>query len=79
MNFRLPWKAVISCSIVIPGVLVIASLFDIVVAALNPRFYSNAAFIVIFGVAGIFAGVISYMQDIEKANPKNETARWTGP
>ncbi|MDZ4793839.1 MAG: hypothetical protein SGI83_06130 [Bacteroidota bacterium] len=77
MNFRIPWKGVIACSIVVLGVLIVASLFDIVIAVLNPRFYSTAAFIVIFGVAGIFAGVIGYMQGIEKANPKNETARWT--
>jgi Na+-transporting NADH:ubiquinone oxidoreductase subunit NqrB len=57
--------------------LFIVSILDIIIAVLNARFYSNAAFITIFGVGGVFATVFAYMMGIEKANPKNETARWT--
>ncbi|MBK7434593.1 MAG: hypothetical protein IPI66_12325 [Chitinophagaceae bacterium] len=56
---------------------VIASLFDIVIAVMNPRFYSTAAFITVFGVAGIFAAVFCYVKAIERATVKNEFARWS--
>ena len=62
---------------VIIGIFVFASLMDIAIAVMNPRFYSNAAFITIFGVAGIFAGVICYFKAIEMAKEKNEFARWS--
>jgi len=54
---------------------VFTSIFDIAVAVMNQRFYSTAAFITVFGVGGIFAGVICYMQAIELAPEKNEFAR----
>ena len=53
------------------------SLFDIVLAVLYPRFYSVAAFIVTFGVGGIFAGLLGYMNGIAAAVNKNEKARWS--
>jgi membrane-bound acyltransferase YfiQ involved in biofilm formation len=55
---------------------VIVSILDIIIAVLNARFYSNAVFITIFGVGGVFATVFAYMMGIEKANHKSETARW---
>ena len=57
--------------------LIAASLFDILLVFLYPRFYSNALFIVCFGVAGIFASFISYIQCISLAPEKNEFARWS--
>jgi len=57
-------------------VFVSTSLFDIVLVFFFPRFYSNAAFITTFGVGGIFAGVIGYMNGMERSVKKNETARW---
>ena len=53
------------------------SLFDIVLAALYIRFYSNAAFIVIFGVGGIFAAVLGYQAGMDRAAVKNEMTRWS--
>lgn len=58
-------------------VFVAVSLFDILIAVLYARFYSPAAFVVTFGVGGIFAAVLSYQYGIDKATEKNETARWT--
>jgi len=53
------------------------SLFDIVLAVFSSRFYSNAAFITVFGVAGVFAACISYINCIAMAPKKNEFARWS--
>lgn len=47
-------------------IFVAASVFDIIIAAVNLFSYSNAAFIVVFGVAGIFAGLLGYMTAMEK-------------
>lgn len=58
-------------------VFVIASLFDIVLAVISLRFYSTAAFITVFGVAGIFAGILGYTYGIQQYEKKNETARWS--
>ncbi len=55
---------------------VIVSLFDIVLAILNTRFYSTAAFITIFGVGGVFAGVFAYSKAIAYTTHKNEKNRW---
>ncbi len=55
----------------------VASLLDIVIAALAPRFYSSAAFIVSFGVGGIFASLFCYSAAVNMAVVKNEFARWS--
>ncbi len=70
-------KPVLTSSAITLLMFVIVSILDIIIALLNARFYSNAAFITIFGVGGVFATVFAYMIGIERANPKNETARWT--
>lgn len=69
-------RSLLTCIVVILLTFVIVSLFDIVLAVLYARFYSNAAFIVTFGVGGVFAAVLGYMYGIEQANVKNELARW---
>jgi hypothetical protein len=51
------------------------SLVDILISVFYSRFYSNAAFIVTFGVGGIFAAAISFYGAINYTS-KNETARW---
>lgn len=56
---------------------VITSLFDIVIAVFYSRFYSTAAFIVTFGVGGIFAGVFSYSYAVGYAAVKNNFTRWS--
>jgi hypothetical protein len=68
-------KSILVAIIVIFGVFVIASLFDVILVFFFPRFYSNAAFITIFAVAGIFAGTMGYMYGMERSIQKNETAR----
>jgi len=71
------WKYLIVCLGIILLLFVIASIFDILLVFLNPRFYSNALFIVCFGVAGVFAAFIGYVQSISIAVEKNEFARWS--
>ena len=68
-------KAVLICIATILLTFVIVSLFDIVIAVIYSRFYSDAAFIVTFGVGGIFAGVLGYMNGIA-ATTKTEAGRW---
>ena len=63
------------------GIIVLAftliSLFDILIAVFYSRFYSTAAFIVIFGVGGIFAGIYCYSISIALAPVKNGFTRWS--
>lgn len=63
------------------GIVVLAftliSLFDILIAVFYSRFYSTAAFIVIFGVGGIFAGIYCYSISVSLAPVKNEFTRWS--
>jgi hypothetical protein len=65
------------CAIAIFIILVAVSLLDILLVSFYPRFYSSTAFIVLFGVGGIFAAVFGYMYGIEYAAEKNEPARWS--
>lgn len=58
-------------------VFVAASVFDVLLAVVSLRFYSRAAFIVVFGVAGVFAGTMSYTNGIGIVAKKNEYARWS--
>jgi hypothetical protein len=57
--------------------LVVTSLLDIFLVFTSQRFYSNALFIVTFGVGGVFAAVFAYMKGIERSVQKDETARWS--
>ena len=70
-------KPILTAFIIIIIIFIAASLLDILLVFFYPRFYSTAAFIVTFGVGGIFAGVIGYMYPMEKIIEKNETARWS--
>ncbi len=58
-------------------VFVAVSLFDILISVFYARFYSPAAFVVTFGVGGIFAAVLAYQYGINMAVQKDETARWS--
>lgn len=57
--------------------LLVTTLFDILLVFTQPRFYSNALFIVTFGVGGVFAAVFAYMKGIERSEQKDEMARWS--
>lgn len=77
MNFIKRWRYLPVVLVVIVLLFVAASLLDIIVAAIYPRFYSTAAFVVVFGVAGIFAAFFSYTYAIALAPVKNEFSRWS--
>jgi hypothetical protein len=59
-------RSILAAIIPIFGAFLITSLVDVVLVFFFPRFYSNAAFIITFGVGGIFAGVIGYMNGMER-------------
>lgn len=74
------WKQLtplLACAGIILLMLVIVSLFDILLVFFYSRFYSTAAFIVIFGVGGVFVAIFAYMNSIKLAAKKNEIARWS--
>jgi hypothetical protein len=71
------WKYLFVCLGIILLLFVVASIFDILLVFIYPRFYSNMLFIVCFGVAGVFAAFIGYVQSIGMAVEKNEFARWS--
>lgn len=54
---------------------VAVSLFDILVAVLYARFYSTAAFIVLFGVGGVFAGILAYGYGISQLKEMGQMGR----
>ena len=77
MNLWLKSKYLFACTGIILLLFVSASLLDILLVFAYPRFYSNALFIVCFGVAGIFAAFLGYLQGIDLARSKNQFARWS--
>jgi hypothetical protein len=70
-------KSLLVAIIVIALVFILVSLLDIVIAFFYQRFYANLAFIVTFGVGGIFAAVFGYTYGIKTAPIKNEISRWS--
>jgi hypothetical protein len=77
MNFSNRFLSLIIGLGIIILLFVITSLFDIVIAVFYSRFYSTAAFVVTFGVGGVFAGVFSYSRAVGYAADKNEFTRWS--
>lgn len=63
-----------SLAVILAGFIAI-SIFDIIIAVIYSRFYTNAAFITIFGVGGIFAGMMSYSSGLEMSKDKNPASR----
>jgi hypothetical protein len=61
--------------LIIVIIFTLTSLFDIFISVIYSRFYSTAAFIVTFGVGGIFASFFAYTNSI-KYTPGNKRARW---
>ncbi|MBC7872776.1 MAG: hypothetical protein H7Y01_02205 [Ferruginibacter sp.] len=70
-------KSLLATLLAIIIVFAAASLLDIIIATINSRFYTTAAFIVIFGVAGVFAATLGFMYGMEAAAAKNEFTRWS--
>jgi hypothetical protein len=58
------------------SVFIAASILDVILAVINSRFYSTAAFITIFGVGGVFAGGIAFMSGMDSTVEKTEGRRW---
>lgn len=77
MNIHL--KALLVLLIAVIACFVAASIFDILLAAIYSRFYSNALFIVTFGVAGIFAGFMGWSYQLEKNAKEDRVATWVLP
>ena len=77
MNLLNKGKGLLLCASAILVVFVAVSFLDIIIAVMYARFYSNAAFIVTFGVGGIFAAVLGYMHGISAMDVKDELARWS--
>jgi len=75
MSFVKNFKAILSCLAIIFGFLIATSVVDIILVVIYPRFYSNALFIVLFSVGGIFAGLVGYMTGMDFVPVKNKTAR----
>ena len=53
--------------------LIAASIMDIILAGIGFFAYSNAAPVVVFGVAGVFAGLIGCMQVMDKTHKDERT------
>jgi hypothetical protein len=70
-------KPLLVCFIIIAVIFAVASLFDIIMAVISSRHYSPVLFAVIFGVAGVFGGVIGYMGGVDKSVHKDEMTRWS--
>lgn len=70
-----PLLPIFTAVLVIVIMLIVTSIVDILVSAIFFRFYSNLAFITIFGVGGIFAGVFSCGYAIDKDPEKIERSR----
>ena len=66
-----------ACAAIIMLFFIFTSLADIMLVMFYQRFYSTAAFIVVFGVGGIFAAFFSYTKAIDFAGIKNEFTRWS--
>lgn len=66
----------LACIATVVVTFVAASLVDVAAAVLYSRFYSTITFIVVFGVAGIFAAALGFTYGISYARPKNTTSRW---
>lgn len=77
MKLWIRWRYLLACLGYIVLVFVAVSIFDVILAVTNLRFYGTAVFITTFGVGGVFAAVIAYMQGISMAPVKDETARWS--
>jgi len=77
MNFIKRWYYLPLGLLVIVILFIVTSLFDIAISVLYSRFYSTAAFVVSFGVGGIFASFLCYTNAIGHAPVKNEFARWS--
>lgn len=76
MNLARLLKPLLACICIIIIVFVAVSLLDILIAVFFARFYTNAAFIITFGVGGVFAATLAYTGGMDFFSIKDEWARW---
>lgn len=69
-------RSLLAAVAVIVIVFVAVSLLDIVIAVVYARFYTTAAFVTTFAVAGVFAAVLGYMYGMEQAGDDKSTTHW---
>ncbi len=69
-------RSILAATACIIIVFVAVSLLDIIISVLYSRFYSSLAFIVTFGIGGIFAAVLSYMYGVQEDVESNSLLRW---
>ena len=77
MKLRAAIKMIAICLVIVIIVFIVVSLLDILIAVFYSRFYTNVAFIISFGVGGIFGAVLAFFSAIPLASEKNEQYRWT--
>jgi hypothetical protein len=77
MNLIKRWMYLPVCICIIFLFFIIISLFDILLAVFYSRFYSTAAFVVTFGVGGVFAAFFGYAKAAAMAGVKSRFTRWT--
>lgn len=77
MNFTYRLVSLLIALGTIIMIFTLTSLFDLLIAVIYSRFYSTAAFIVTFGVGGVFACIFSYSWAVGYALVKNELTRWS--
>jgi hypothetical protein len=77
MNLIKRWMYLPVCICIIFLFFIIISLFDILLAVFYSRFYSTAAFVVTFGVGGVFAAFFCYAKAAAVAGVKSRFTRWT--
>jgi hypothetical protein len=68
-----PLIAATACIII---TLIAVSIVDIFISVLFSRFYSSVAFIVTFGIGGMFAAVLAYMYAKDQMTNRDEMSRW---
>jgi hypothetical protein len=77
MNLKSRFLSLFICLGIIILMFIAVSIFDILISVFYSRFYSTAAFVVTFGVGGVFAAVFSYLKAVEYAAVKNGFTKWS--
>jgi hypothetical protein len=70
-------KVIATCIVVVFFVFFMTAVFDILMSALSPRFYSVAGYLCIFSLGGIFASVQAYTYGMDISDEQDGMARWT--
>lgn len=77
MQLIAKWGWFFKALLIIIALFIGASLLDVFLSVLYSRIYTTAAFIVVFGVAGIFAGLFTYTRCMEWQPLENRPGKIT--